>query len=314
PPAAKEAPAKKQTARPVTPETAAAGAAAQIPVELLRALKLKASLAIEDLIVSGAALSRVRVNATAKEGILTKYPVTASLYNGTYDGKVVLDATGEIPELAIDTALKGVEVEPLLMDMTQNAQIRGTGDVTAALTTRGLDVDAMKRNLNGRLSFSFKNGAIKGFNAGKFFRSLKSLRESRTLAVSEQEETDFTELAGNPVVKNGVVFLDDLAGKSPALRVSGSGIVADIVRETIDYKAMFTVVETSKGQAGKDLAELAGITVPISVKGPLADPAITPDITGVISKILTDPSSEPVEQLKKSVEKELGRFLKKFSE
>ncbi|MCF8092858.1 MAG: AsmA family protein [Desulfotignum sp.] len=314
PPAAKEASGKKQAASPVTPETAAAGAAVLIPVELLRDLKLTATLAIEHLIVSGAVLSRVRVHVTAKDGIITKAPMTAGLYKGTYDGKVVLDATGDVPKLAIDTTLKGVEVEPLLMDMTQNALVRGTGDVTASLTTRGGDVEAMKRNLNGSLSFVFKNGAIKGFNAGKFLRSLKSLRESRTLAVSEQEETDFTELTGNPVVKNGVVFLDDLAGKSPALRISGTGIVADIVRETIDYKAMVTVVETSRGQTGSDLAELAGLTVPVSVKGPLADPVITPDITGVISKILTGTSSEPVEQLKKSVEKELGRFLKKFSE
>jgi len=314
PPKDKAADGKKQTAGPVTPETAAAGAAVQIPVELLRALKLKVSLAIEDLVVSGAALSRVRVDVTAKDGILTKSPVTADLYKGTYDGKVVLDATGDIPKLSIDTALKGVEVEPLLMDMTRTARIRGTGDVTAALTTRGLEVDAMKQNLNGTMSFSFKNGAVKGFNAGKFLRSLKSLRENQTLAVSEQAETDFTDLTGNPVVKNGVVFLDDLAGKSPALRVSGTGIVADIVRETIDYKAMISVVETSKGQTGKDLAELAGVTVPIYVKGPLADPAITPDITAVISKILTNSSSEPVEQLKKGVEKELGRFLKKLSE
>ncbi|MEE4364865.1 MAG: AsmA family protein [Desulfotignum sp.] len=314
PPAAKAAEGKKQTARPVTPETATAGAALQIPVGLLRALKLKASLAIEDLIVSGAVLSRVRVHVTAKDGVLTKAPVTANLYRGTYDGRVILDATGEIPKLAIDSTLKGVDVEPLLMDMTKNAQIRGTGDVTAALTTRGLDVDAMKQHLNGGLSFSFKNGAVKGFNAGKFLRRLKSLRENQTLGVSEQEETDFTELTGNPVVKNGVVFLDDLAGKSPALRISGTGIIADIVRETIDYKAMITVVETSKGQAGKDIAELAGVTVPIYVKGPLTDPAITPDITAVISHILTGTSSEPVEQLKKSVEKELGRFLKKLSE
>ncbi len=314
PPPAKDASGKKQPAPPKTPETAAAGAAALIPVEMLRALKLKASLAIEDLVVSGAALSRVRVNVAAKDGILTKAPLSANLYKGTYDGKVVLDASGDIPELTIDTTLKGVEVEPLLMDMTRNALIRGTGDVTAALTTRGAAVDAMKQNLNGNLSFSFKNGAIKGFNAGKFLRSLKSLREKQTLAVAEQEETDFTALTGNPVVKNGVVFLDDLSGKSPALRISGTGILADIVKETIDYKAVITVVETSKGQTGKELTELAGIPVSIFIKGPLADPSITPDIKGVITKIFTDTDSEAVQQLKKGVEKELGRFLKKFSE
>jgi AsmA protein len=314
PPPDKTGAGKKQSATPVTPEIAVAGAALQIPVALLRALKLNAALAVDDLIVSGANLSQVRVNVTAKDGILTKTPLSANLYQGTYEGKVVLDATGEMPELAVNTALKGVEAEPLLSDMTGNAPIRGTGDITAALTTRGLDVDAMKQNLNGNLSFSFKNGAIKGFNVGKFLRSLKSLRENRTFAVSEQEETDFTELTGNPVVKNGVVFLDDLSGKSPALRVSGTGIVADIVRETIDYQARVTVVETSKGQAGSDLSELAGVTVPISVKGPLADPAIVPDIRGVITSILTDTSPETVDQLKKSVEKEVGRFLKKLTE
>ncbi|MCA1785601.1 MAG: AsmA family protein, partial [Desulfobacteraceae bacterium] len=304
---------KKQPARPVTPETAVAAAAVQIPVELLRALQLKAVLAIEDLVVSGAKLSQVRVQVNAKDGILTKDPLSANLYKGTYAGRVVLDATKDIPKLAIETTLKGVEVEPLLMDMTQNALVRGTGDVTAALTTTGLDVDAMKQNLNGNMAFSFTNGAIKGFNAGKFLRSLKSLRESRTFAVSEQEETDFTELTGNPVVKKGVVFLDDLAGKSPALRVSGTGIVADIVTQTIDYKAVITVVETSKGQAGRELTELAGVSVPIFVKGPLSDPSIQPDITGVITSILTNAPPETVDKLKKSVEKELGRFLKGLS-
>ena len=313
PPGEKSGTGKKQTARPVTPETAAAGAAVQIPAALLRSLKLNAALAIDGLKISGAALSQVRVNVTAKDGILTKAPLSANLYQGTYNGKVVLDVTGDIPELAMDTALKGVQVEPLLMDMTGNNPIRGNGDITAALTTRGLDVDAMKQNLNGNLSFSFKNGAVKGFNVGKFLRSLKSLRESRTFAVSEQEETDFTELTGNPVVTNGVVVLDDLSGKSPALRVAGKGIVVDIVRQTIDYKAIITVVETSKGQAGSDLAELAGLPVSIYIRGPLTDPAIQPDIKGVITSILTGTSPEAVEQLKQSVEKELGRFLKKLS-
>jgi AsmA protein len=305
---------KKRPARPVTPETAAAAAAVQIPVELLQALKLKAVLAIEELVVTGAKLSRVQVQVNAKDGILTKEPLSANLYKGTYAGKVVLDATKNIPKLVIDTTLKEVEVEPLLMDMTQNALIRGTGDVTATLTTSGLDVDAMKQNLNGNMAFSFKNGAIKGFNAGKFLRSLKSLRESRTFAVSEQEETDFTELTGNPVVKNGVVFLDDLAGKSPALRVSGTGIVADIIKQTIDYKAVITVVETSKGQSGGELKELAGVSIPVFVKGPLSDPSITPDITGVISSIIINAPPETVDKLKKSVEKELGRFLKGLSD
>ncbi len=308
-----DAKGKKQASRPVSPETVAAGAGTEISAAQLRALKINASLAVKDLVVSGASLSDVQAKLTAKDGIIDAAPLSAKLYSGIYDGKVRLNAAGDIPEITIDSTLKGIEVEPLLADMTGKAMIRGTGDVTTALTTRGITVDAMKQQLNGNLSFSFKNGAVKGFNVGKFLRSLKSLRDNRAFSISEKEETDFTELTGNPVVTNGVVALNDLSGKSPALRVSGTGTIVDIIRETIDYKVVITVVETSKGQAGKDLAELAGIPVPIHVKGPLTDPAIQPDIKGAISSILTGTSPEAVEELKQSVEKELGRFLKKLS-
>jgi AsmA protein len=91
-------------------------------------------------------------------------------------------------------------------------------------------------------------------------------------------------------------------------------MLVDIVKETIDYKAVITVVETSKGQAGKELTELAGLPIPIYVRGPLTDPAIQPDIKGVITSILTGTSPETVEKLRQGVEKEMGRFLKKLTE
>ena len=314
PPQNPDAQGKKQASKPVTPETVAAGAGTEIPVEQLRNLKINASLSVGDLVVSGASLSDVRATLTAKDGIIDAAPLSANLYNGDYDGKVKLNAAGDIPEITVDSTLKGIEVEPLLTDMTDKAMIRGTGDVTAALSTRGISVDAMKQQLNGTMSFSFKNGAVKGFNVGKFLRGLKSLRDKQTFSVSEEEETDFTELTGNPKVTSGVVTLDDLSGKSPALRVSGTGTLVDIVKETIDYKAVITVVETSKGQAGKELTELAGLPIPIHVKGPLTDPAIQPDLKGVITSIFTGTSPESVEQLKQGVEKEVGRFLKKLTE
>jgi AsmA protein len=314
PKAPKQAKGKTHRSVPVTPETVAAGAGARMPVAQLRNLKINAALAIGDLVVSGASLSRVQAKLTAKDGVIHAAPLSAALYNGVYHGSMILDAAEDIPLITINSSLKGIEVAPLLDDMTEKAMIRGTGDITAALTTRGATVSAMKQHLNGNLSFLFKNGAVIGFNVGKFLRSLKSLRDTRTFSVSEAEETDFTELAGNPVVTNGVVVLDDLSGKSPALRVSGTGTVVDIVKETIDYRAMVTVVETSRGQAGSELAELAGIPVPIYIRGPLADPAIQPDIKGVITSILSGTSPEAVEQLKQSVEKELGRFLKKLTD
>ncbi len=328
----------------VTPETLLAAAALQIPVETLRTFKARGKLTLEELIVSNARLHQIKVNLDALDGRITLAPLSAALYQGSYTGNLLLDVTGKLPRLNLESALKGVALEPLLNDYTGRSQIRGRGDMTAALTTSGRDIEAMKRNVNGPMSFVFKNGAVKGFNAGKFLRTLKSLRDNQSLQVVEEEETDFTTLTGNPLVKKGVVILNDLEGKSPAFRVTGTGILADIVQETMDYKVMVTVVETSKGQAGKELAELAGITIPIYIQGPVADPTITPDIGSVISILATreimeklskkldikppapapardlkeqgtkePPLSDPLNQLKKSIEKELGNILKGLS-
>jgi len=223
-------------------------------------------------------------------------------------------------------------------------KISGKGHFNAALTTTGQDADVMKKRLNGKMSFSFKDGAIKGFNIGKFLRRLKSIKENISYKVSEKEETDFTELTGNPTVTNGVVTLNDLDGKSPALRLQGKGILADLVNERIDYTASATVVETSKGQAGKNLEKLKGITIPIHIKGLLQNPKIKPDIRKVITSLatkeitdkigikipgITSPKqsqtkeqitkqqsnrTDPVEALKDKADEELGNILKNLFE
>ncbi len=273
---------KGKKAKVATPETAA-GAATQLPVDTLRALKVKGDLVIGKLTINKARLSNVRFTINANDGRIKLAPLTADLYQGNYAGDIFLDATGKFPKLTIDTSLKGIQAEPLLEDVTGNAKLRGKGDFTASLITAGADMDAMKKALNGQMSFIFKNGAVKGFNIGKFLRRLKQLRGNLSLNVSEKEETDFAEITGNPKVTNGVVYLNDLTGKSPAFRIQGKGMVADLIKETINYNASVTVVSTSKGQAGKELAELNGITIPIKIAGSLKDPKIKPDISGIVT-------------------------------
>ncbi len=325
----------KQKKAPVTPETAAVAAAQMIPVEFIRALKLKGDCKAGLVILSKAKLRDVKAIISADNGKLSFSPISARLYNGTYTGDVVLDAVPDIPKLAVNSKLIGVNIEPLLKDMAGEAKLKGTGDVSLGLTTQGNTESVMKRNLNGQINFSLKDGAVVGFNLGRFLRQLKSYKEHQNFTASEKEETDFSDLTGSPKVKNGVITLSDLKGKAPGLRLSGKGILADLNREIIDYTALATVVETSKGQAGKELETLAGITIPVKVKGPLKNPEIQPDIGAALTalaskelgKVLTDklgikPSDpdkqggdeDPADALKKSLEKELGNIFKRLTE
>jgi AsmA protein len=81
------------------------------------------------------------------------------------------------------------------------------------------------------------------------------------------KKTDFSELSGSFNIANGVAHNNDLTGKSPLFRLAGAGDI-DIGNSRINYLAKPTVVASAKGQGGKELSDLNGITVPVRLVGP----------------------------------------------
>ena len=282
---------KKSPAAPSASQTAAGPAAAPpeaVPLALLKSNAAEGHLQIRDLTVSRARMTDAALTLTAGDGRLRLSPVSAALYEGSLRSDIVVDVTGTIPHIKLNARLTNIQAEPLLNDVAGKAKLKGKGDVSADLTASGLTLASLKKQLNGNMSFRFQDGAIVGFNMGRFLRQLKSLKSNLSYTVSDREETDFAELSGNPVITRGVVRLDDLDGKSPALRIQGQGVLANLIEDRIDYLAGVTVVETSKGQSGKSLSELNGITIPVRIRGALDNPGIEPDIQEAVRSLARD--------------------------
>jgi hypothetical protein len=111
---------KSGKAIPATPETLAAATAIQIPMEKLRAFKVKGKLRVKDLIVSKAHLQKVVASLDADSGNIRFAPLSANLYKGTYTGDMSLNAKGNLPRLTFNSTLKEVEAKPLPMDKQEN--------------------------------------------------------------------------------------------------------------------------------------------------------------------------------------------------
>ena len=277
PPVPKEA---EKTAAAPAPVGAAGGAAAtetKLPVDSLRKLKLKGSADIGQLTIRNAKLSNVKFSIDARDGDVKLAPLAANLYGGSYSGSIQLNAKPATPTLSFDQNLKNVNIEPLLKDLKGKAKLRGVGDFSIKAAGSGADTLAIKRSLNGGGAFSFRNGAVKGFNIGKFLRKAQTGFIGK---VDSNEETDFTELKGTYTIANGILHNEDLDAKSPLLRIQGSGN-ADLAQEKIDYTIKATVVATAAGQGGAELASLGGVTVPIKVSGTFDDPSFAPDIAAI---------------------------------
>lgn len=267
----------------------AAAEATELPVDTLRSLNTSGKLHIGHFVISNIRMNNVNLTLSGKDGLVKLDPITAALYRGTHKGDITINAVDEkkSPRLTINTALKDIQIEPLMVDVTGKRKIRGTGDFSAALFAVGDNTDMIKQTLNGQMSFSFRDGALIGFNLGKIMRMGDQLKENMSLKVSEQEETDFTEITGNPVVTNGIVKLDDLNAKSPALRISGEGVLANLAENTLNYTVTARIVATSKGQGGKDITagKLEGVPLPCHFRGSLDNPKRNCDATRLITAL-----------------------------
>jgi uncharacterized protein involved in outer membrane biogenesis len=246
----------------------------RLPVALLKTLDVDGSFKLGKLVLAKVRMNSVAFNVKGKNGVIRLDPITAKLYQGTFSGNLGIDATGKLPKITFNPKLENIQAEPLLKDLRGNAKLRGTGNFSGALVAAGANTNAMKKTLNGQMAFSFRDGAIKGYNLGKLMRQGSSLKDHFSLKVSDKEETDFSEITGNPIAQNGVIRMDDLAGKSPALRIGGKGVIADLPRNQIDYLLTAVLVATSKGQGGKEVTEgkLEGIPLDCKIKGSLDAP------------------------------------------
>lgn len=301
--------AEGESAPAATPETAAAGAATALPLETLRKLNANGTLNIGSLIISKAKLSNVKLGLDAKGGVIKLAPASANLYQGSYNGNVNLDATGQAAALKFNSALSGVQVEPLLVDLTGKSKIAGTMNAKLNVGAVGTTPDAMKKTLNGTTDLKFTDGALLGVNIAKIIRDAKAKLTGQTAAATdEQVKTDFSELSATTSIKNGLVSNQDFLMKSPFIRISGDGN-ANLVSEQVDYNVVAKIVGSYEGQGGADLEELKGLSIPIKVSGPFTNLSYKPDLGGLLKARADQEIEKQKEKLKEKANEKLKDVL-----
>ena len=268
------------------------------PIDLsaLNALNLKGDLKIGQLIASNVKLEKVHLGIKAAGGKVDAEPLTADLYQGKLSGAA--SANAKTNRFALKADLVGVTLGPLLKDALNNNLLEGRGSVALDVQTGGATVSAMKKALSGNASLALRDSSLKGVNLGELLRKAKSLGGSSPPAeqgATPSERTDFTELVASFVIRNGVAHNDDLSAKSPLMRLAGSGDV-DIGAGSIDYLIKASVVATSSGQGGKDLAELRGVTVPVKVSGPLDAPRFRADLRAAVGDAVKQRAEEKLKE------------------
>jgi len=292
-------PESGEQARPVTPETAA-GAAAQLPLETLRTFNSRGNLKVGQMIISKATLSDLVLSIDAKDGRINLSPVSANLYQGSYQGEISLDASADLPVLTFKSALQGVEIDPLLTDFMDASNVSGIGNMELAVTARGTDTDAFKRTLNGTGRIALEDGVLRGVDVAKVLTQVEIMIESkRVLEIDRGVETAFDTFSGTLQITDGVVMSNDLQIASPGFRVTGRGTVVNLNNDTINYNLVASA-DPGSATRGEERYNIGGYSIPIACQGSVNTPRCVPDV-GEIIKVAVS----------REVERRLGDVLQR---
>jgi len=254
----------------------------ELPLEPLRELNLQGKLRLGKLKISGLHAADILLAVKAKDGQLELNPLGTALYGGKLDTRLTLDARQDQAKLKLRTKLSGLQAGPLLKDLVDDDYISGKADISIDIYGQGATFLQLRKTMNGKAAFSFRNGAVKGINLGQMLRKAYATLSNQPLPKQDEPvKTDFSELGGTFTIVNGVVTNKDLSAKAPALRIRGEGTV-NLVTEKIDYRISTSIVGTVAGQGGENLDELKGLTIPVRITGTFAKPKIKEDLTSAL--------------------------------
>jgi len=225
------------------------------------------------------------VAVKAAGGRLDLNPITANLYQGQLAGSVAVNAASN--GFVVKQRLTNVDVGPLLRDAANKDILEGRGTVALDVTTAGTTSGALKKALAGTASAALRDGSLKGIDiVGAIGAAQTLLGSKRTLEPETRSgpKTDFGEMTATFLIKNGVARNDDLLMKSPLFKITGRGDV-NVGEGTLDYTASAALTQGAAGAGGRDLAQLAGIAVPVRATGPLSNPKYSVDVASIAGEV-----------------------------
>ena len=304
-PSSASAPAPAPASAPAPAAAGKPGPEPPLDFSALKELNANGSIRIGSLKAPKIKATNVRIEVRARDGRVNIDPLAADLYGGSLNGAIDVDAQGT-PRIAVRQKLADVNITPLLTDVANFERLEGRGNFSLNVTTAGQSVTELRKALSGSAAANLADGAIRGVNIAATIRDAKATLsplkgQLQTAAADVNQKTVFSELKATFNIRNGVASSRDLVMTSPALRVVGEGDI-DLGTERMNYLLKAQLNDTGTARIAGVRVDLASITIPVRVTGPLDAPTYQFDFGGLAASVAQ-------QVLEEQIQKKLGGKL-----
>jgi len=267
-------------------------AGAEFDLSALRDLILDGTVHVGRLTAKDMVFNDASLAVTASDGVLEIKPLAAGFYDGDIDITALVDVRGSEPVYALQGSLADLQFSPLLEDLVGKDWLSALASLELDLTSRGSSIDAIRKALDGTISYDLRDGAFHGFSLAGMIAEARSRLKGGSDGENEPDTTPFERLAGTFDIEDGKISGDGLSLDTSRLGASGSGTYS-LVANALDYTLDVTINE----QDGP-LAELAGVTIPVHLSGSLFSPQYSIDVEAALKAVAEQRLQEETDKLK----------------
>ncbi|WP_120500644.1 AsmA family protein [Roseovarius sp. EL26] len=207
-------------------------------------------------------------------------------YDGSITGEFVMNNRSGL-SVGGKMNVTGLNLETFLSDAIDVSRFSGTAKGNINFLGSGASLHAIMNSLSGSGAFSTGRGVISGFDLDKLMRSGNATGGT----------TVFDSMSASFNINNGNLQNNDLLMNLPLAKAVGKGRIG-LGAQDIDYLFTPTLLE---GETRR------GFAIPVKIRGPWANPRITPDLEKAIDLNFKKEKKE----LKSKAEKEINRALEK---
>lgn len=248
-------------------------------------LEAQGTVKIGELIMRRLHVNNLSGRLTASKRKLVVDPLFATIYEGQLTGRAEVDASRRAPAWRLQQRLSNMNINALLTDIMQTSRFEGRGHLDLDVAAVGRKISDLRKTAGGGVRLVLNKGAIRGIDVESVLRAanrqLKLLNgENASVQPANLEaRTSFTELRASLVLRHGVASNNDLAVTAGVLKLAGNGTV-DLDAASLDY-----VVKASANPKVPELADLAGLVLPIHFTGALSAPDYKVDYANLREQI-----------------------------
>ncbi|RID93645.1 AsmA family protein [Gemmobacter lutimaris] len=255
---------------------------APIDISGLSALDAEITLSAGAIAAGPLKLGQTQAGVTLDRARAVVKLTEAAAYGGGITGQFVLNGRQGL-SVGGDLSLKGLNLQPLLQDLTGTDRLLGRGNVKLSFLGSGASVDAILRSLSGDIALKMGKGEILGLDI------VGMLRTMDPGYVGEGKRTIFDTAGMTAKITNGIAVSDDLNIAANLFTAGGAGQI-DLGARSLDYRLLPRL-------GGGD-----GVEIPVLIKGPWASPKIRLDLEWLTQKRLDAEKARAEERAKARLE------------